>query len=184
MSVKSILSGVAPFLSVAANLATGGATGTAVKIAASILTKITGSDVKEEQVADVMTNLATTEEGRLKLQESEQAYQKAMAELKFDNIEKMRELENADRDSARKREIAVRDWTPRALAIAVVAVTAFLEGWVLLHGLPASIDGVVAGRILGTLDAATMLVLSYYFGSSVGSLAKDDTVAAVVAASR
>jgi hypothetical protein len=30
--------------------------------------------------------------------------------------------------------------------------------------------------VLGTLDAALMLVLGYYFGSSAGSAAKDETI--------
>jgi hypothetical protein len=32
----------------------------------------------------------------------------------------------------------------------------------------------LVARVLGTLDGALMLVLSYYFGSSSGSQAKDD----------
>jgi hypothetical protein len=39
-------------------------------------------------------------------------------------------------------------------------------------GQPKGIDGVVLGRILGTLDSALMLVLGYYFGSSAGSAEK------------
>jgi len=81
-----------------------------------------------------------------------------------------------DTANARAREVAVKDWTPRILAYAVVTLTVFLEGMLLLHGQPKEIDGVVLGRILGTWDAALMLVLSYYYGTSAGSISKTDAL--------
>lgn len=84
-----------------------------------------------------------------------------------------------DRAAARAREMAVKDNTPRILAYAVVALVVLAEGSLLLFGQPKAVDGVVLGRVLGTLDAALMLVLSYYFGSSIGSKEKDSALAAI-----
>ncbi len=73
-----------------------------------------------------------------------------------------------DRDSARQREMSVKDWAPRALAIVVlVAWVAAYAAVMFASSVPPQVtDG------LRTLDAALMLVLAYYFGSSAGSAAK------------
>jgi len=71
----------------------------------------------------------------------------------------------SDRDSARQMAIATHDFTPRVLAVAIVAAWAVIQ-WFMLHNvIDASMRELVA-RVLGTLDGALMLVLSYYFGSA------------------
>ena len=64
-----------------------------------------------------------------------------------------------DRASARQMQIATHDWTPRAIAIV------FIQWHLLNNTIPADMRELVA-RVLGTLDAALTLVLSYYFGAS------------------
>ena len=71
----------------------------------------------------------------------------------------------SDRDSARNMAIMTHDWTPRVLAVVVVVAWGIVQ-WYLLHNvIDASMRELVA-RVLGTLDGALMLVLSYYFGSA------------------
>lgn len=71
----------------------------------------------------------------------------------------------SDRDSARNMAIMTHDWTPRILAVIVVVAWGIVQ-WFLLHNvIDASMRELVA-RVLGTLDGALMLVLSYYFGSA------------------
>jgi hypothetical protein len=71
----------------------------------------------------------------------------------------------SDRDSARQMAISTHDWTPRVLAVAIVLSWGIVQ-WFLLHNvIDASMRELVA-RVLGTLDGALMLVLSYYFGSA------------------
>jgi len=82
-----------------------------------------------------------------------------------------------DRDSARKREIGTGDKMPATLAILVLLLTAFGEGS-LLMGFEPHIAPELVGRILGTLDAAVVLVLNYYFGSTAGSQRKTEIMAA------
>ncbi len=48
---------------------------------------------------------------------------------------------------------------------------------VLFIGYPPGVPEVIVGRVLGTLDAAAMLVLSYHYGSSAGSARKSELMA-------
>lgn len=86
------------------------------------------------------------------------------------------QLAYADTANARAREIAVKDNTPKILAYLVITLVLIAEGSMFFIGQPKSIDGVVLGRILGTLDSALIMVLGYYFGSSAGSAKKDSTI--------
>ena len=65
------------------------------------------------------------------------------------------------------------------VAIAVIGACAAGEGLLLFRGAPAGIDGVVLGKILGTLDAAAMIVLQYYFGSTRSSMQQVDAITAI-----
>jgi hypothetical protein len=62
---------------------------------------------------------------------------------------------------------------PPILSVLVVVAWVLVQFFLLNHVIDASMRELVA-RVLGTLDGALMLVLSYYFGSSSGSQAKDD----------
>jgi len=84
------------------------------------------------------------------------------------------ELENADRDSARKRESeiatsATAPWyskivTP-TLAIGMFVLWGVVNIMLLNSAIPDPMREIVI-RMLGSLDAANMLILSYYFGNS------------------
>lgn len=85
-------------------------------------------------------------------------------------------LDAADRDSARKRESEIATsasapWyskmvTP-ALAIGVFLLWAVINFTMLTgkEAIPSDMREIII-RMLGSLDAATMLILSYYFGNS------------------
>jgi hypothetical protein len=62
---------------------------------------------------------------------------------------------------------------PPILSVLVVVAWVLVQFFLLNHVIDSSMRELVA-RVLGTLDGALMLVLSYYFGSSSGSQAKDD----------
>lgn len=71
----------------------------------------------------------------------------------------------SDRDSARNYAILTHDITPRIIAVLVIAAWVTVQ-WFLLHNvIPDAMRELIA-RVLGTLDGALMLVLSYYFGSA------------------
>jgi len=83
-------------------------------------------------------------------------------------------LDSSDRDSARNRELAIATsnnapWyskmvTP-ALALGVFILWATVNILLLNNNIPDAMREIVI-RMLGSLDAANMLILSYYFGNS------------------
>jgi len=70
-----------------------------------------------------------------------------------------------DRANARNYAIQTHDLTPRALAVVIVVCYGLAQYFLFTHVIDASMRELVA-RVLGTIDGALMLVLSYYFGSS------------------
>lgn len=81
------------------------------------------------------------------------------------------ELEVKDRDSARKREMEVKDSTPRVLAYITILGYFMVLGYMLKFGLPEN-GGDALMIMLGTLGSAVTGALGYYFGSSSGSKSK------------
>lgn len=159
----AILNAVAPTLATALG---GPAAGMAVKALQAHFG--TASDDATEAA---ILNATPEQLGALKKVDND--FKVQMAQIGFDEDK----LRFDDTASARAREVAVKDWMPRILATTVVGLVILAEGAMLYFGQPKNVDGVVLGRILGTLDAALMLVLGYYFGSSAGSAAKDKTLA-------
>jgi hypothetical protein len=83
-----------------------------------------------------------------------------------------------DRASARGREVAVKDWAPKVLAI---VITAGFFGLLLLlafHDVPAPSRDLL-NIMCGSLGAGWLAVVTYYYGSSAGSAKKDDTIKAL-----
>lgn len=183
MGFESVLKSMFPFISAAASL--GGPLG---GMAASAVGKAIGVDKIDPSIDGITKALSAIQkddpEAMLKLKQVEFEFQAKMTELGIDSATRLEELANKDREGARFREMTIRDHTPKILSYIVVGLTAGAEGYFLFHGM-SNIDpswAVILGRILGTLDSALMLVLSYYFGSSSGSARKDMTIAAQVIA--
>jgi hypothetical protein len=111
-------------------------------------------------------------ENLLKIKELEKQFKVEMRKLDIE-VEK---LHASDRDSARKREAVVKDRTPAVLSFLIT--TGFFGAiYVVMTGImPPDIDKIIAGSLLGTLGTAWIAVVSYYFGSSVGSKNKDQII--------
>ena len=100
-----------------------------------------------------------------------QAAQK-LAELELEYAK----LDAADRDSARKRELEIATsasapWYSKIvtplLALGVFVLWAAINFTMLTNAVPIPSEmREIVIRMLGSLDAATMLILSYYFGNS------------------
>lgn len=90
---------------------------------------------------------------------------KLKATLKEFNI-KEKELEYKDKNSARNRDIKTKDNVNKILGSSVVIGWAAINFILLFNGIDDNLPEPVLYRILGTLDAALMAVLYYYFGSS------------------
>ena len=175
MGFNDVLKKAFPFLSVAASF--GGPLGT---MAAAAVGKAIGADKAPpaDGLLDHMAAVFGDPAQRAALVQAEREFQLQMAELGYKSAQDLEATAAADRASARNREIQVRDWTPRVLAFIVVVLCFGGEGLYFRHGAPSNASPELIGRILGTLDSALILVLSYYFGSSAGSERKSELLAA------
>ena len=157
MDWSSILKTLAPTVASAVLGPLGGVAVTAIGNALGI------SEPTQDKIAKAIQTGQLTPEQITSLKELEMKYQNDEKERGF----RYEDLAFQDRDSARKANVAggIQNklfW----LSLLLLSGTLGLEGYVLFHGLPSSITDMVAGRILGLADAVTMLVLTYYYGSS------------------
>ena len=136
-------------------------------IAVSAISKALGIDEKEVQKTIESGKLSADQLASLKQAEIE--LQAKAQELGL-NFEK---LSVDDRKSAREMQISTKSLVPALLSILVVTVWGLIQYFLLTHVIAQEMRELVA-RILGTLDAALLLVLNFYFGSSSGSQSKDD----------
>lgn len=119
--------------------------------------------------------VGATPEQLLKLKQVEAQFVVDLKKLDVDILK----LDVEDRNSARKREVETKDWTPRIIAALIVGLFIGVQYFIFTgHSVePAMRD--FAMRSLGTLDAALAMVLAYYFGSSQGSRNKDAQIASL-----
>jgi hypothetical protein len=110
----------------------------------------------EEPTAEKIAQAVT--EGKL----SAEQFRVKLTELGI----KLEEVEAGDRKDARAMLVATGAKTPAVLSWVVVSATIVLEGWCLIVGLPEKADLVIVGRVLGTLDAAFVTVLSFWLGAA------------------
>lgn len=96
--------------------------------------------------------------------------------LKSNEI-KLAELDQQDRGSARSMAIATHSVTPSVLTWIIVLLTLLAEGALLFNQIPPGADPIIIGRVLGTMDAALMLVLTFWFGSNSSSARKTELLA-------
>lgn len=165
-----VLKSVAPGLATALLGPLGGLAVSAIGSALSI------PEPTQEKIQNAMAGV--TQEDLLKLKQADQQFTKDMKALDIDVFK----AEVDDRKSA--RDAAVRGgyanelfWLSLFLLIACIGG----EMTVLFYGYPKTVPDVLVGRILGLMDAVTMMVLAYYYGTTKGSQAKDTTISAMAA---
>lgn len=129
------------------------------------------SDSTKEKVEQALTGGQLSNEQLLQLKQAEIALLAQERELGF----KFAEIDAKDRDSARQREMVVKDGTNRVLAFAVIGSFIAMVGATLLGY--AKVESVLAGTLVGYLSAKAEQVLAYYFGSSRGSQEKTELLA-------
>ncbi len=148
-------------------------------MAASAIGAVLGTD-KTDSTSLSEAIAGATPEQLLALKEADQQFQLQMQKLGFENIEALERIAEQDRDSARNRQIQLKDRTPQILAYGY-AVGFFMTLGVIIWmavqhvivdaSIKTSLDmllGVEVGMILGSKE--------YFFGSSSGSRAKDETI--------
>lgn len=167
-TAKSVLAAVAPLIGTALGGPFGGLAGT-------VLAKYLGSSDPKAQEAALTSG---DPDMLLKMKQADIEFKEHMTELGLNEDQ----LRYQDISSARVREEVVRDWTPRIIAYVVLTICFGGEiafAWMLLHGhiIADPNTATIIGRILGMFDSGTLAILGYYFGSSAGSAAKNDTIA-------
>lgn len=165
MDLKEILRTAAPMLGAAIGGPFGAMAG---KLAAAALGK---PDASMEELPELMAGATPEQIAALKKVEAD--FKVRMAELGYANAEKLTALAVDDRKSARDMQSATRSRIPGALAVGIVVAWAVVQWFLLNNVIEQSMRELVA-RVLGTLDGALMLVLSFYFGSSASSQNKTE----------
>lgn len=172
--LKSLLATVAPWIGTALGGPLGGA-------AAGALVKALGLPEGSEKDMNVVQKavLGASPELMLAIKKQDQDFQLQMETLGFTHIEKLEALAVGDRDSARKREIEVKDHTNRNLAYTYTVGYFGVVAIVIFNGIPEEVKELVF-TLLGIMSGALMAINTYYFGSSAGSDAKNKTISSVL----
>ena len=135
-------------------------------MAVEAISKAIGVDPSEVQ--NTINSGKMTADQIASLQQAELALKARAQEMGLD----FEKLAVADRASARQMQMTTGSFVPPLLSVLVVVAWATIQYFLLTHVIDPTMRELVA-RVLGTLDGALMLVLSFYFGSSAGSQAKD-----------
>lgn len=133
------------------------------------------SDATQDKIAEVIKNGQLTPEQIGEIKKLEMQYQENERERGF----KYAELAFKDRDSARLNNTA--GGTQKmlfGLSLVLLALTLGSEVMVLFNGIPAAVPEIIVGRVLGLMDSVALMVLAYHYGSSSGSTAKTELLAA------
>ena len=163
-----------PFIHAAASLG-----GPVAVMAADMVGKALGADKKvdptPEGIAQAVQDAGFTPEQRAALLQTEAQVQLEMEKLKLGDLETVQKMANDDRASARNMQVQTRSWT------APVIAGTFVVGFFVVVGL--KIGHVFApdqtiNDLITTMRDGLMLILAYYFGSSIGSDRKTDLLAA------
>jgi hypothetical protein len=172
---KGTLGKVAPWL--ATTLAGPGA-----GLAVEALCKITGMEPRLEnarKAASMTAEGSLTGEQFLALQQAEAEHMERMQSMGYRQLVDLEDIAFRDRDSARNREIQVRDGTNQIHAYAITLGFFGTLGYILKFGLPQQNEAAknVLLMLVGSLGTAwTTGVVGYYFGSSSGSERKTDLI--------
>lgn len=170
LDIKAILKSAAPMLGAAIGGPFGG-------MAAKLAVEALGNpDAKPEDLPALLAS--ATPEQIAAVKKADQDFQVRMRELGFANQQKLEELTVKDRQGARDMQVATRSKVPPTLAIMVVLAWAGVQAYLFTHVIDPTMRELIA-RVLGTLDGALMVVLSFYFGSSHGSQQKTELMAKV-----
>ena len=120
---------------------------------------VLGDEGTDEALAEVV--LAGDPETLLALRRAEYDFRAALLAAR---VEESR-IAAGDRDSARRREVGVRDRTPALLGSAVVVGFFGVLAVMLTRELPSQAEPAFS-IMLGALSTMTAAVVSYYFGAS------------------
>ena len=154
---KSIVKTVAPMLGTALGGPFGG-------IAGAAIAKALGTpDAKPETLQAAIQN--ATPEQLAAVQKIEDDFKAQMAQMGFADTEALEKIAADDRASARDREEKVKDHTP-AVGFYLITLGFFgFLGVMVFHLIP-QINAAVLNVMVGSLGAAWVQCVAYYYGAS------------------
>lgn len=170
MDWKNIVKSIAPAIGTAL---LGPLGGTATRLLAGA---VLGDDEAGEEAVANAVNIGLTPEQIAAIKRADQDFAVRMRELDI----KLVEISAGDRDSARNREIQVRDKVPAILAIVTLVSFFGYIGAVTFLSEAATSNKEFINLALGWLGGVASTVVAYYFGSSAGSEQKNRTIEQMV----
>jgi hypothetical protein len=170
--MQDFLKTIAPWLGAAA---TGGIPALA-GMAVSKIAEVMGLDGSPTAESVMNALKGATPEQMLMLKKADQDFEAKMKELGFKHIETLAKIDADDRNSARQREMTVRDGMPAILGLLITFGFFGILAWMLAYGIPPN-GGEALLIMLGSLGTAWISVVAYYFGSSSSSQKKTDLLA-------
>ncbi len=160
--VKKVLRVVAPFLG---SLVGGPMGGNAAKQLSEFLLGKPDGSPKEIEAA----LRGATPEQLIALKKLDLNFKKAMAEIGVTE----QEIAAMDRDSARKREMTIRDHVPGTLAL--LLTLGVFAAWFALFYFPMQKEAKgLLDTMLGSVSTVWIMAMTYYYGSSIGSKRKTE----------
>ena len=143
--------------------------GIAVKTLSNVL--LGHDNGSEDDVKAAMTSASPDQLVALKKIDAD--FKAHMKELDID----LERIAAGDRDSARQMQRETKDWVPKLLAIVITIGFFGILVWMLVMGMPQTGTEALL-MMLGALGTAWTGVVNFYYGSSAGSKAKNDLLAA------
>lgn len=124
-------------------------------------------DASEEELSAALQNASA--EDLLALKNADHAFKTEMAQIGLDE----KKLAFDDADSARKREMTVKDYTPAVLAYLLTVMFGLLVGFLILGPEIKEGNKAIAFSMAGSLGTVWIAAMAYYHGSSRSSAEKD-----------
>lgn len=175
MDWKGLITTISPWIGTALGGPLGGMAVTAVADALGL------SDKTEGAIKQALSG--ATPEQMLELKKADQDFSLKMKEIGFANLKDMEQIAASDRDSARKREMEVKDNTPKILAYAMTIGFFSILTFMLFKAVPTESRDLL-NIMLGMLGTSFVSVISYYFGSTAGSATKTKLLAETAQATK
>ena len=169
MGFKKVLGKILP---VAASVATSGVLGPGVAKSLTGILKL-GSNPSDADIEKALATASPEQYVELHRLEADTKRQALEADLQLAELEVERErIHQEDRDSARKREMAVGDKTPSIFAWVALGGFLGLLALISIRGMPDDKSEPLIYVGLTALGTILTQVAAYYFGSSAGSKEK------------
>jgi len=167
---RKIVSTVAPTLATALGGPLAGMATAAVIGALGIEDDGADPQAAEEKIAQILAS--PNPEIMLKLKEADHQFKIDLGRLGID----LERIHAEDRDSARRRQVALKDSTPAYLAVMLSAMFFGSLYMIFQIGIPEANKPLIH-VMLGSLGTAWISAMTYFFGSSTGSKTKEQALA-------